>query len=78
MPEPELEATAHVFQVTLRNTPTLTASDRALVDYVIAHELTHLRHDDHGPAFWSALGRALPDYDERRARLRGLGPELIW
>lgn len=56
----------------------IVQAPRALVDYVIAHELTHLRHDDHSPAFWSALGRALPDYDERRARLRGLGPELIW
>jgi predicted metal-dependent hydrolase len=51
-----------------------------LVDYVVAHELVHLlRGDDgHSSAFWSQLGRTLPDYDARRARLRQLGPWLEW
>lgn len=51
---------------------------RPLVDYVIAHELTHLLHPDHGRAFWRALGAAMPDYDARKARLRELGPALVW
>lgn len=51
---------------------------RSLVDYVVAHEVTHLLHDDHRAAFWSTLGRVLPDYDDRRARLRRLGAELVW
>lgn len=50
----------------------------ALVDYVVVHELTHLQHPNHTPKFWAALGRALPDYDERKARLRLIGPELEW
>ena len=50
----------------------------SLVDYVVVHELTHLLHDDHGKAFWAALGRALPDYEVRRAALRRLGPSLDW
>jgi predicted metal-dependent hydrolase len=51
---------------------------RPLFDYVLAHELVHLQHDDHGRAFWQTLGRAMPDYDARKARLRDLGPALVW
>lgn len=51
---------------------------RPLVDYVIAHELVHLAHPDHGRAFWQTLGRVMPDYDSRKARLRELGPALVW
>lgn len=49
-----------------------------LVDYVLAHELAHLVHHDHGHAFWALLGRVMPDYETRKARLRVLGPELQW
>lgn len=50
----------------------------ALVEYILAHELVHLRHDDHSRAFWSALGRVMPDYDSRKDKLRALGPSLTW
>ncbi len=49
-----------------------------LIDYVLAHELVHLRVPTHGPAFWRELGRAMPDYEARRARLREVGPSLVW
>jgi predicted metal-dependent hydrolase len=51
---------------------------RSLVDYVLAHEVVHLAHEQHNAAFWSALGRIMPDYEARKARLRTLGPELMW
>lgn len=46
-----------------------------LVDYVLAHELAHLREAHHGPAFWQLLARVMPDYDERKRELaqRGAG-----
>lgn len=47
-----------------------------LVDYVIVHELAHLRRRDHGPEFWDLIGRVLPGYQESRERLRRLGPDL--
>jgi predicted metal-dependent hydrolase len=47
-----------------------------LVDYVLAHELAHLHHHDHGEDFWRAVERAMPDYVARRDRLRRLGPDL--
>lgn len=50
----------------------------SLVDYVLAHELTHLRHPDHTPEFWTSLERVMPDYERRKARLRELGPSLGW
>lgn len=50
----------------------------ALVDYVVAHEIVHLRHPEHTKAFWSSLGVLIPDYEKRRASLRQLGPRLAW
>lgn len=47
-----------------------------LVDYVLVHELAHIRHPDHGPAFWRAVERPMSDYASRRARLRQDGPSL--
>lgn len=49
-----------------------------LVDYVLAHELVHLIHEDHSRAFWATLGRIMPDYEDRKKRLRELGPGLVW
>lgn len=45
----------------------------ALIDYVLAHELAHLREAHHGPAFWLVLGRALPDFDERKSEIARVG-----
>lgn len=41
----------------------------ALVDYVIAHEVCHLVHADHGTAFWALLRSVMPDYEQRKGRL---------
>ena len=40
------------------------------IDYVVVHELCHLRHMDHGPAFHAMVASVLPDYRERRKLLR--------
>lgn len=44
----------------------------AQIDYVVVHELAHLRVMDHSPHFWSTVGAVMPDYRERRRRLRAL------
>lgn len=39
------------------------------VDYVVVHELCHLKRKDHSKAFWEMVGKILPDYAERREQL---------
>jgi predicted metal-dependent hydrolase len=48
-----------------------------LVDYVIVHELIHLREGHHGPAFWDALGRAMPDWQGRKDALASKAKEHL-
>ncbi len=43
---------------------------RELADYVVVHELCHLKHHNHGRGFWAEVARALPDYKKCRAELR--------
>jgi len=45
----------------------------ATIDYVVAHELAHLREMNHSARFWSVLRSVVPDYEEARARLRKEG-----
>jgi hypothetical protein len=44
-----------------------------LVDYVVVHELAHLREMNHSAAFWSVVETACPDYAKRRGELRKWG-----
>ncbi len=41
----------------------------SVIDYVVVHELAHLRHMDHSPAFWRLVAQVLPDYRVRREQL---------
>ena len=43
---------------------------RRLLDYIIVHELCHLRHLNHGPQFWSLMQRSIPDARQRAKELR--------
>ncbi|HEY1910724.1 MAG TPA: SprT family zinc-dependent metalloprotease [Vicinamibacterales bacterium] len=42
-------------------------------DYVLIHELMHLRRLDHSPKFWKLVADACPEYEEARAWLRNQG-----
>lgn len=39
-------------------------------EYVILHELCHLRHMNHSPQFWAAVGNVCPEYEKREAWLK--------
>lgn len=47
-----------------------------VLDYVAAHEVAHLRHMDHSPAFWAAVASLCPNYDQQRRWLRQEGVSL--
>ncbi len=40
-----------------------------LIDYVVLHELCHLKELNHSPRFWKLMDRVLPDWRDRRKRL---------
>ncbi len=39
------------------------------IDYVVAHELCHLKHPNHSPAFYALLNQVMPDWRRRKERL---------
>jgi len=43
---------------------------RTLADYVIVHELCHLKEHNHKESFWSLVAQRLPEYKARRRELR--------
>ena len=47
-----------------------------IVDYVIAHELAHLRELNHGPSFWNAVGELFPEYRQAREWLRSYPDDM--
>jgi predicted metal-dependent hydrolase len=48
----------------------------AVRDYVLIHELMHLKRLDHSPAYWKLVAAACPGYREARQWLRSNGPAL--
>ena len=41
-----------------------------VIDYVVAHELSHLRVMNHSARFWQTVGSVMPDYPQRRKKLK--------
>jgi hypothetical protein len=49
---------------------------QTVIDYIVVHELCHLRHRDHSDAFWNEVDKVLPRYRERKEWLRVNGAAL--
>ena len=47
----------------------LVRTPRACIEYVVAHELCHLKHRDHDAGFFRLLGQVMPDWEKRKQRL---------
>lgn len=48
-----------------------------LIDYVIAHELSHLREMNHSPQFWATVQSIFPDFEAAKKALRQQAPETL-
>lgn len=44
--------------------------DASVIDYVVAHELSHLRELNHSPRFWATLASVMPDYEVAQRLLK--------
>ena len=49
-----------------------------IVNYVVVHELCHLRQPNHSSAFWNEVGKIMPDYKVRRKWLKENGHLFRW
>lgn len=47
----------------------LMQTPKECIDYIILHELCHLKEHNHGPSFYALLSKVLPDWERRRERL---------
>ena len=66
-------STANNISLNLR----LAALPSEIADYVMLHELVHIRHRGHGPAFWAELAQTVPDARRLQARLRECGLAIL-
>jgi predicted metal-dependent hydrolase len=57
---------------TIRLNAALRPMPRWVLEAVVAHELAHVTHLDHSPAFWTLLRRVCPETDRARAFLAGV------
>ena len=57
--------------------PHLVKAPRDCIDYVILHELCHLREHNHSPKFYSLLGLLMPEWQSIKARLDNMSEILL-
>ena len=55
----------------------LIMSPSSVMDYVVVHELCHLRQPNHSQAFWDLVAAHVPDYSDRRRWLKDNGHMLM-
>ncbi|MCL2816165.1 MAG: M48 family metallopeptidase [Oscillospiraceae bacterium] len=55
----------------------LVMADENVIDYVVVHELSHIKEHNHSPHFWKIVENVLPDYKERQNKLKQFQKQLI-
>ena len=50
----------------------------SVLDYIVVHELSHLKHPNHTAEFWNEIDKVMPDYHDKKEWLRvnGAGMDL--
>lgn len=48
----------------------LLYAEKSVIDYVAVHEIAHVKHKNHGKAFWAEVGKYVPDYKQKRKWLK--------
>jgi predicted metal-dependent hydrolase len=56
--------------------PIVMMAPRAVIDYLIVHEVSHLRHLDHSPRFWKTVSTLCPDWKKHKDWLNLNGHKL--
>ncbi len=57
--------------------PLLVKAPRECIDYVLLHELCHLVHHNHSPAFYRTLERQMPDWRPHKVRLDNMAEQIF-
>lgn len=61
----------------IRLNTALASLPEEFLEYVLVHEMAHIRQPNHGPLFWSLVGEHLPDWKSSRKRLKEYSPEKV-
>ncbi len=56
----------------------LMRTPETIIDYVVVHELCHLKEMNHSERFWAEVEKVLPDYKERRKWLKDHESEIMY
>ena len=60
----------HIRQKTLTFNLKLVRYDDTVLDYIIVHELCHIKVPNHGTKFYAMVEKYIPDWQERKEKLR--------
>ncbi len=66
------------YKDTLNFTWRLIMASPRVVDYVVVHELMHLKQKNHSRKFWAEVRQIIPDYKEDERWLKEHAPRLSW